>query len=224
MAFGPQCAAAKGTKGASAPTAPTAVNGAKGAVNGAKGACTFSGKIALGGLPLKLFDPSTGAICLDGSTGGYHARQGSKTQLMISLPGGGWCWNTPTCTERSNTPLGSMDAFIKERGMTRTVGEGELNGLPSLNPHFFNFSMLSPVYCDGSNFAGARDHDNVTKPGGGTMTLRVRGRAILEAALDVALEEWGLKDTVEEVMLTGCSAGGTATYFNVDFVHTWRRS
>ena len=114
-----------------------------------------------------------------------------------------------------------MDAFIKERGMTRTVGEGELNGLPSLNPHFFNFSMLSPVYCDGSNFAGARDHDNVTKPGGGTMTLRVRGRAILEAALDVALEEWGLKDTVEEVMLTGCSAGGTATYFNVDFVHAY---
>ena len=120
-------------------------------------------------LPLKLFDPSTGAMCLDGSTGGYHARQGSKTQLMISLPGGGWCWNTPTCTERSNTPLGSMDAYIKDRGMTRTVGEGELNGLPSLNPHFFNFSMLSPVYCDGSNFAGARDHDNVTKPGGGTM-------------------------------------------------------
>ena len=41
--------------------------------------------------------------------------------------------------------------------------------------------MLSPVYCDGSNFAGARDHDNVTKPGGGPMMLRVRGRAILEA-------------------------------------------
>jgi hypothetical protein len=102
-----------------------------------------------------------------------------------------------------------MDAFIKERGMARAVSEGELNGLPPLNPHFFNFSMLSPVYCDGSNFAGARDHDNVTKPGGGPMMLRVRGRAILEA--------W--------VMLTGCSAGGTAnTSTWTSFTRTWRRS
>jgi alpha-galactosidase len=37
-------------------------------------------------LPLTLFEPSTGAMCLDGSMGGYHARNGSKTQLMISLP------------------------------------------------------------------------------------------------------------------------------------------
>lgn len=37
-------------------------------------------------LLLTRFEPSTGAVCLDGSIGGYHARLGSKTQLMISLP------------------------------------------------------------------------------------------------------------------------------------------
>eukprot|EP01043_Picozoa_sp_COSAG02_P007444 COSAG02_NODE_222_length_28382_cov_82.417601_5_plen_202_part_00 len=37
-------------------------------------------------LPLRLFEPSTGAMCLDGSMGGYHARNGSKTQLLISMP------------------------------------------------------------------------------------------------------------------------------------------
>ena len=37
-------------------------------------------------LPLALFEPSTGAMCLDGSMGGYHARKGSKTQLLVSLP------------------------------------------------------------------------------------------------------------------------------------------
>jgi len=168
-------------------------------------------------LPLTLLDPSTGAKCLDGSMGGFHARNGSKTQLMISLPGGGWCWNDETCAARALTPLGSMDAFIAQRGATLTVGEGELNGLPALNPHFHDFSMLSPVYCDGSNFAGGKDHAGVL--GNGTTELYVRGRAILQATLDVALEQWGLKDTLEEVMLTGCSAGGTGTYFNVDFVH-----
>ena len=177
-------------------------------------------------LPLTLFEPSTGARCLDGSLGGYHSRVSSKTQLMISLPGGGWCWDDSNCAARATTSLGSMDAFIKSNGMTREVGEGELNGLPALNPHFYNFSMLSPVYCDGSNFAGGKDHANVSVPGGNgtTIKLYVRGRAILQAALDVALEQWGLKDTLEEVMLTGCSAGGTATYFNVDFVHSYMAS
>ena len=114
-----------------------------------------------------------------------------------------------------------MTHFIHENGMYRTVGEGELSAQPSLNPHFYNFSVISPVYCDGSNFAGAMDHPNVTMPGGGTATLHVRGRAILKATLDIALEQWGLKDTLQQVMLTGCSAGGTATYFNVDYVHKY---
>eukprot|EP01052_Picozoa_sp_SAG31_P003120 SAG31_NODE_117_length_24022_cov_6.878067_4_plen_790_part_00 len=224
---------------------------------------------SLDALPLKLFDSSTGALCLDGSMGGYHSRNGSKTQLMISLPvrkrfarscatrigrstmlclcllstflcgclcravfisvikGGGWCWSDETCAQRSKTQLGSMTEFIRRNGMTRTVGEGELSMVPSLNPHFYNFSMLSPVYCDGSNFAGAMQHHNVTVPGNdksgssSTSTLHVQGRAILKATLDVALEQWGLKHTLQEVMLTGCSAGGTATYFNVDFVHNY---
>jgi hypothetical protein len=136
--------------------------------------------------------------------------------------GGGWCWDDSSCAGRAKTSLGSMTEWIKQFGMTRGVGEGELSAQPSLNPHFHSFSMLSPVYCDGSNFAGAMEHPNVTLPGtAGTTTLHVRGRAILTATLDVALEQWGLKDTLQEVMLTGCSAGGTATYFNVDFVHDY---
>eukprot|EP01079_Euglenida_sp_SAG-EU17-18_P008436 gene8436-7723_t len=172
-------------------------------------------------LPLKLFDESTGALCLDGSVGGYHSRAGSKTQLMVSLPGGGWCWNDSNCAARSLTSLGSMDAYIKDRGMNITVPQGELNGLPALNPHFYGWTMLSPVYCDGSNFAGGKDHPGVPLPNGSKTTVHVRGRAILKAALDAALDGMAMKDTLQEVMLTGCSAGGTATYFNVDFVHSY---
>ena len=49
------------------------------------------------------------------------------------------------CASRALTPLGSMTEYIKEFGHTMQVGEGELNGLPSLNPHFYNWTMLSPV-------------------------------------------------------------------------------
>ena len=54
-------------------------------------------------LPLQLLNPATGALCLDGSAGGFHARNGSKTSLMLSLPGGGWCWDDASCGSRAAT-------------------------------------------------------------------------------------------------------------------------
>ena len=171
-------------------------------------------------LPLQLLDPATGALCLDGSTGGFHARNGSTTSLMISLPGGGWCWDDGTCGGRANTSLGSTDRYIEQNGWTRSVGEGEMSGRAERNPYFWNWTAISPVYCDGSNYAGVVDHEGVVTPQFNG-TLRVRGRQILKSVLDVVLHEWGMAATLEEVVLTGCSAGGTGVYFNVDWVHRY---
>ena len=35
-----------------------------------------------------------------------------------------------------------MDVYRHDRGLTMNVSEGELNGLPEFNPHFYNFSMI----------------------------------------------------------------------------------
>ena len=94
--------------------------------------------------------PTRGALCIDGSVAGFHARNGSKTSLLISLPGGGWCWDGPTCSNRAQTTLGSMTKYIEARGHTLHVGPvGEMSALPSGNPYFWNFTAVSPVYCDG---------------------------------------------------------------------------
>lgn len=91
-----------------------------------------------------------GALCIDGSVAGFHGRNGSKTSLLISLPGGGWCWDGPTCSNRAQTTLGSMTKYIEARGHTLHVGPvGEMSALPSGNPYFWNFTAVSPVYCDG---------------------------------------------------------------------------
>eukprot|EP00040_Diaphanoeca_grandis_P039537 m.259357 g.259357 ORF g.259357 m.259357 type:complete len:423 (+) comp37936_c0_seq1:238-1506(+) len=174
-------------------------------------------------IPLKLLDPQTDALCLDGSVGGYHSRQSSKTSLMISLPGGGWCWDDHSCATRAMTSLGSTTQYIKDNGNEMVVGEGEMSADPTLNPHFYNWSLIVPVYCDGSNYAGVEDHHNVVSPTYNG-TLYVRGRLILKSVIDVALHQWGLDETLEQVVLTGCSAGGTGTYFNVDFVNTYIQS
>jgi hypothetical protein len=169
-------------------------------------------------LDLTLLDESTGALCIDGTVGGFHARNGSKTSLFISLPGGGWCWNDQNCASRANTPLGSSAKYIENFGRSLQVGEGEMSGDPNLNPHFYDFTAVSPIYCDGSNFAGSADHKV------GNATLHIRGRKILQAVIDVVLKEWGYDETLEEIMLSGCSAGGTGVYFNVDWVHRYVQS
>jgi hypothetical protein len=165
-----------------------------------------------------MFDKSTGALCIDGSVGGFHARNGSKTSMVISLPGGGWCWNDANCGSRANTPLGSSTKYIESRGRPLTVGQGELSGDPKLNPHFYGFTAVSPIYCDGSNYAGDADHVV------GNKTLYIRGRKTLSAMLDVLLNEWGYAETLEEIVVLGCSAGGTGVYFNVDYIQRYAQS
>ena len=175
---------------------------------------TFASKIIdpLRDLPYTLFDPSLGALCLDGTPAGYASRQASKTSLVLQLPGGGWCFNGDMCLTRSNTSLGSSNSF---KDQILTVGEGELSGNATDNPHFYTFSAINPIYCDGGCFAGVKD-DVVD----GT-NLYSRGRHNLEATLDVVLDTWGFKDTLEEIIVSGCSAGGLATYLNVDHIHQY---
>ena len=172
-------------------------------------------------LTYQFFGPATGALCLDGSIGGYAGRNGSETQLVLHLPGGGWCETEGECAARASTSLGSTTELLK--GGNTTIVQGEMSANATLNPHFYTWTHVEPIYCDGSNFAGAQDHPGM--PGAlYNGTLHVRGRQILTSVLDVILDDWGLKHTLEEVILSGCSAGGLGVYYNADFVHTYVQS
>ena len=52
-----------------------------------------------------------GAVCLDGSPGGYQIRRGApgNTRWVVFHQGGGWCNNDENCAERANTALGSSN-------------------------------------------------------------------------------------------------------------------
>ncbi|XP_064394259.1 uncharacterized protein LOC135341593 [Halichondria panicea] len=151
---------------------------------------------------------SMGAVCLDGTPPGYYFRPGSgsgRSKLIMHMEGGGWCYNEDDCVGRSKTNLGSS----KNWGPTASFN-GFLSDDPQLNPLFYNWTLVFLKYCDGASFAG-----NVDKVVNWKDTdLHFRGFRIL----DLAVESVKSIANFSEVILTGCSAGGLATYIHTDYV------
>ncbi|KAF3330514.1 pectin acetylesterase 5-like protein [Carex littledalei] len=148
-----------------------------------------------------------GALCLDGTLPGYHFLKGfgsGADKWLIHLEGGGWCRNLELCSARKQTELGSSNHMEKQVPFI-----GILSNLPSQNPDFYNWNKVKVRYCDGASFSG----DVETTEHKGT-TLYFRGLRIWEAIMDDLLLK-GLANA-KKALLTGCSAGGLATYIHCD--------
>lgn len=171
-------------------------------------------------LPLHLLDTSiaAGATCLDGSSYGVYYTPGTgsgKNSWLIYLQGGGWVRTPETALSRSKSALGSSKFWAP----TTSVG-GLFSLDPTVNPATANWHHVYLPYCDGASFSG-----DTTIEVGGT-TLHMRGRAIIDYVMSRALIANELGTSVPftdatEVMLTGCSAGGLATYLHADKVRSY---
>jgi hypothetical protein len=74
------------------------------------------------------------------------------------------------------------------------------------------------VYCDGSSATSARDDSPIPTPGGSPIWLR--GFDVLQAWLEELELLGGLLSNATDVVLTGTSAGGMATYIHSDFIRS----
>jgi hypothetical protein len=86
---------------------------------------------------------------------------------------------------------------------------------PSVNPFFHDFNKVFVQYCDGASYSGdlaAPVHVNGT-------TLYFRGHRVLTQIFAHLRAHFGM-DAATEVLLSGCSAGGLATYLHADYVAT----
>eukprot|EP01090_Pellita_catalonica_P014258 TRINITY_DN3585_c0_g1_i1.p1 TRINITY_DN3585_c0_g1~~TRINITY_DN3585_c0_g1_i1.p1 ORF type:complete len:413 (+),score=46.09 TRINITY_DN3585_c0_g1_i1:35-1240(+) len=165
-------------------------------------------------MPLRLISKtvaeSTGARCLDGSPPGYYYRKGDSDKVLFFLQGGGWCYDIKDCYDRSSTGLGSSTKWEPE-----AHGHSLLSANSTVNPDFADFTIVHLNYCDGASFAG--DLDSTVEYDGKKMWYR--GHRILDVLLDDALTFLALSPSM--VLLSGCSAGGLATYLHADYVHTF---
>ncbi|KAF3330516.1 pectin acetylesterase 5-like protein [Carex littledalei] len=148
-----------------------------------------------------------GALCLDGTLPGYHFLKGFDSgadNWLIHLEGGGWCHDLESCNARKYTVYGSSSRMERQVPFT-----GILSNLPSYNPDFFNWNKVKIRYCDGASFSG--DVEETEQNG---TTLYFRGERIWKAVMEELLLN-GLA-TAKKALLTGCSAGGLATYIHCD--------
>uniref|UniRef100_A0ACD5TMP7 Uncharacterized protein n=1 Tax=Avena sativa TaxID=4498 RepID=A0ACD5TMP7_AVESA len=149
---------------------------------------------------------STGAVCLDGSPPAYHLHRGSGAGArgwLLQFEGGGWCNSAPSCAERAGTRRGSTNLMNKLE-----VFSGVLSNDPAMNPDFYNWNRVKLRYCDGGSFAGDSEFRN------GSSVIYMRGQRIWDAIITDLCHK-GL-DKAEKVLLSGCSAGGLATFFHCD--------
>ncbi|PIA60246.1 hypothetical protein AQUCO_00300035v1 [Aquilegia coerulea] len=149
----------------------------------------------------------TGAVCLDGSSPGFHFQKGfgsGSDSWVLHIEGGGWCDSIESCSSRQLTALGSSEAMDHEVPFS-----GILSQVASQNPDFFNWNKVKIRYCDGASLSGNPESEfqNEAK-------LFFRGRLIWKAIID-EISTMGLANA-KQALLSGCSAGGLATLIHCD--------
>lgn len=173
--------------------------------------------------PSKMVKLPAPAVCIDGSPAVYYLSKGTNTTAwLFHHQGGGWCQTLEECAGRAKGALGSSKSYPGSKDLRsvdpppRTSGDPAVWGNNhfdrdcSLNPLFCDWNFVYMPYCDGQSFAGeAVDSFKGVK-------LEFRGKAIREAVVSSLRATAGLTAATHSV-ITGCSAGGAATFFHVDW-------
>ena len=151
---------------------------------------------------------ATGARCLDSTPAAYYIHKGTaSTKWYIHHQGGGWCESWDDCLGRSGGDLGSSKGYPA----TSDLGSGYFSTDPAQNPMMHDWNMVFLKYCDGGSFSGSNETVGEYKG----KPLYYRGKRNREAAYASLLATAGLGDATD-VVISGCSAGGLATWLHTD--------
>eukprot|EP01127_Copromyxa_protea_P000669 TRINITY_DN10572_c0_g1_i1.p1 TRINITY_DN10572_c0_g1~~TRINITY_DN10572_c0_g1_i1.p1 ORF type:complete len:364 (+),score=65.55 TRINITY_DN10572_c0_g1_i1:74-1093(+) len=151
-----------------------------------------------------------GGRCLDGSQPAYYFYPGTGDGVdkwYVYHQGGGWCTSVHDCYKRSLTRLGSTVNATK----TMTLPGGYFSADEKVNPTMHNWNKVFFLYCDGGSYSGSR----LEPVEYNSEKLYFRGFYNLHAYMN-SLETKNILNATE-VVISGCSAGGLATYLHVDW-------
>eukprot|EP00665_Eupelagonemidae_sp_cell47_P009104 gene9104-4137_t len=157
-----------------------------------------------------------GAVCLDGSPGGYYIRHGDPERWVVFLEGGELCASEHDCAQLALSPQGSSSFWSAER-------EESYSDAASLfsDRAFANHTAVFFKACDGSAATGdltAPVHTH--KPGEGEApTIYYRGARLLPALFEQLLGA-GLWNA-SSLLFAGCSTGALSAYLWADRVFEW---
>lgn len=150
------------------------------------------------------------AICMDGSRPAFYLRKGRGDGIKkwnVFFEGGGWCYDLDECIRhRRFSDVGSSKMYPSCLASWKM--KYYVSGDKDRNPMMYNWNTVTVKYCDGGSYASDIDvvHDGVT--------LHFRGKNNREATIKTLLS-LGMKDA-EEIVISGCSAGGLGIYLGID--------
>lgn len=163
---------------------------------------------------------------MDGSRYGFYLRRGEQaTKWVFEMQGGGWCYNEGACYGRTLPGYGG-GVFGSSKAWPPTFsGSAVESANATLNPDFHGWNHVFLRYCSGASFTGYRpepwDASGWPIPGlpgkvvpNGT-SLYFRGAKNVEETVRELQRSFGM-GPVDELIVTGGSAGGLATILNVD--------
>ena len=169
-------------------------------------------------LNLKLFsagNAAAGAVCNDGSPGGYYFAQGTagSDSFLVHLPGGGQCWDLATCAARWG-PSGS--SLMSTQGAPATVSIGGIFDNDASTSPLASFHKASLVYCSSDGYMG----NVAASPATGGYSFR--GRVLVETMLRQLVAHHNLSST-STVVFAGTSAGARGVMVLVDLLVSRQR-
>ena len=159
-----------------------------------------------------------GVKCLDGSPALYFISDeelAKTSKYVVWLEGGGACRNMSDCELRAKSKLGSSTPWPNEMLPPEDILKTDL----SVNPDFAGFVHIFVPYCSGDIWVGqAKEALNPfidsTESNLSQWVGYFQGHMIIEQLLDQVIGD----AVVDELILTGCSAGGMGTFYNCDYV------
>ncbi|CAD8155956.1 unnamed protein product [Paramecium pentaurelia] len=155
------------------------------------------------------------ALCLDGSPASYYKAEGYGTgakQYILHFQGGARIDGSTqdqliqSAYLRSKTQLGSSKDLNKQM-----LFNGMFSRSQNKNPYYYNWNLIHFNYCDGSLHQGYKS-DPIEYLG---TQLYFRGDVIVKSFISDLFQELSTADTV---IVSGCSAGGNAAYFWIEYI------
>ena len=148
--------------------------------------------------------PGGETSCALGTPYTFHARRADPDKVVVFFNGGGACWAGQTCDPSVEPTTYVPSAQMGHNDPRTHKGIFDL-GNPA-NP-VGDWSMVFVSYCTGDVHLGGIDRA-YTKPDGSEITIRHRGHANANAALNWMKENFG---DAKEILVAGSSAGAVAS-------------
>jgi len=146
-----------------------------------------------------------------------RASKTQSTRWVIRLQGGGWCYSVDSCASRLKySPYWMTSTFCPPNMTDFTTISGVAHGgilssNATINPNFYDANQVYVWYCSSDSMRADRPASNAT---GG---WHFRGlRIVQQIILDLLFNQTPSLQNATQVLLTGDSAGGVATFNNAD--------